>query len=128
MMVNETLRAINNGDLGQGKGAIYEAAVFDSLYKEAIDVFYYAKDTGLEIDFVICYDGKAYLVEAKSKSGNTKSAKTIMNNPNHYGKTSLLKIGDYNVGMENDIITIPHYMTFLLKRNDDLIVEDLSLK
>ena len=128
MMGNETIRAINNGDLGQGKGAIYEAAVFDSLYKEAIDVFYYAKDTGLEIDFVICYDGKAYLVEAKSKSGNTKSAKTIMNNPNHYGKTSLLKIGDYNVGMENDIITIPHYMTFLLKRNDDLIVEDLSLK
>lgn len=32
-------------------------------------------------------------------------------------KTKLLKIGDYNVGFDNGIITIPHYMVFLLGKH-----------
>lgn len=113
----ETIASINKGELGQGKGAIYEALVFDSLNKAGIDCFYFAKESGLEIDFVICYDGFAYLVEAKAKNGNTKSSKTVMKHPEHYGKTKLLKIGDYNISEEGDIITIPHYLTFILGKN-----------
>ena len=37
-----------------------------------------------------------------------------MKNNEHYGKTKLIKIGDYNVGCSEDILTIPHYLTFLL--------------
>lgn len=110
----DTVRAINEGNLGQGKGAIYEALVFDSLNKAGIDTYYFAKDTGLEVDFVISYKGFATLIEAKAKSGNAKSSKTIMSHPEHYGKTKLIKIGDYNVSEEGDIITIPHYLTFAL--------------
>lgn len=105
-----------NQEMGQSKGAIFEGAVFDCFIKSKIDCFYFAKQTGLEIDFVICYKGCSYLVEAKSKSGNTKSAKTVMSHPDHYGKTKLIKIGDYNVSESGDIITIPHYLTFLLGR------------
>jgi len=128
MYGTETIAALNQGDLGQKKGAIYEALVLDSLYKADVDAFYFAKESGLEIDFVICYNASCYLVEAKAKNGNTKSAKTVMNNKNHYGQTKLLKIGDYNVGEVGDILTIPHYMVFLLGRKKDLIVEDLSNK
>lgn len=110
----DTIIAMNKGDLGQAGGAIYEAVVFDSLYKANINTFYFAKESGLEIDFVICYDGFSCLVEVKTKSGDTKSAKTIMKNSDHYGKTKLIKIGDYNIGEEGDIITIPHYMAFIL--------------
>ena len=113
----DTIAAINSGELGQGKGAIYEALVFDSLNKADFDVYYFAKDTGLEIDFVICYDSSSYLVEAKAKTGNTKSSKTVMKNKDHYGPTKLLKIGNYNVGQHDDIITIPYYLIFLLGRN-----------
>ena len=113
----DTIGAINKGDLGQGKGAIYESLVFDALNKANIDAFYFAKESGLEIDFVICYDNYSTLVEAKAKTGNTKSSKTVMNNPNHYGKTKLIKIGDYNVSQTGDIITIPHYLTFVLGKN-----------
>lgn len=112
----DTIIAMNKGNLGQGKGAIYESLVFDSLNKAGIESFYFAKESGLEIDFVICYDGFSYLVEAKAKDGNTKSSKTVMSHPEHYGPTKLLKIGDYNVGEEGDILSIPHYMTFLLGR------------
>lgn len=110
----ETLIAINEGNLGQGKSAIYEALVFDSLNKAGIETYYFAKKSGLEIDFVISYKGFATLVEAKTKTGNTKSSKTVMKHPEHYGKTKLIKIGDYNVSEEGDITTIPHYLTFAL--------------
>ena len=108
------MAAINRGDLGQGKGAIYEALVFDSLNKAGIETYYFAKESGLKIDFVISYNGYSTLVEAKTKTGNTKSSKTVMKHPEHYGKTKLIKIGDYNVSEEGDIITIPHYLTFAL--------------
>ena len=110
----DTVASINRGELGQGKGAIYEAVVFDSLIKAGVKPYYFAKESGLEIDFVISYDGYATLVEAKAKTGNTKSSKTVMSHPEHYGKTKLIKIGDYNISKSDDIITLPHYMTFIL--------------
>lgn len=113
----ETIIAMLEGNLGQGKGAIYESIIFDSLYKANIETFYFAKNTGLEIDFVICYKGCSYLVEAKAKTGNTKASKTVMANKDHYGPTKLIKIGDYNIGETGDILTIPHYMTFLLGKS-----------
>ena len=112
----DTLIAISKGNLGQGKGAIYEALVFDSLIKSGFEPYYFAKESGLEIDFVISYQGYATLIEAKAKNGNTKSSKTVLKNKDHYGETKLIKIGDYNIGSSEDTLTIPHYMTFLLSR------------
>lgn len=114
-----TVQAMNQGDLGQGKGAIYESLVFDSFSKSGIDSFYFAKESGLEIDFVICYNGQTYLVESKSKTGNAKSSKTVMSHPEHYGKTKLLKIGDYQIGETGDVLTIPHYMMFLIGKSNN---------
>lgn len=114
----DTIAAINKGELGQAKGAIYESLVFDSLMKAGIEPFYFAKDSGLEIDFVISYNGCSTLVEAKAKTGNTKSSKTVMSHPEHYGKTKLIKIGDYNISEVGDIITIPHYLSFVLGKNN----------
>lgn len=110
----DTVAGINRGDLEQDKGAIYEAVVFESLNKAGIEPYYFAKESGLEIDFVISYKGIATLVESKAKTGNTKSSKTVMKHPEHYGKTNLIKIGDYNISKNDDIITIPHYLIFAL--------------
>lgn len=32
----------------------------------------------------------------------------------HYEKTKLIKIWDYNISEDGDIITIPHYLTVVL--------------
>ncbi len=53
----DTVAALNRGDLGQGKGAIYESLVFDSLIKAGIEPYYFAKESGLSVDFVISYEG-----------------------------------------------------------------------
>lgn len=110
----DTIPSIIKGTLGQGSGALYESAVFDSLIKADITPFYFAKESGLEIDFVISLNGHSTLIESKTKSGNVKSSKTVMSHPDHYGKTKLIKIGDYNVSRVDDIITIPHFLTFAL--------------
>ncbi|MBQ9457136.1 MAG: ATP-binding protein [Bacilli bacterium] len=121
IMVNvlgfDTIQGIMQDGLGMNKGYLYEAVVADSLYKAGLPLFYFAKTSGLEIDFVISYQGKATLIEAKATTGNTKSSKQVMNHPDHYGKTKLIKIGDYNISETADIITIPHYLTFALGKS-----------
>lgn len=112
-----TILSINRGDYSSGKGAVYEALVFDALYKNDFDIYYFSKESGLEIDFFIEYEGYSTMLEVKSQNGNAKSAKTILKNKEHYGITKLIKICDSNIGYNNDILTIPHYLTFLI-RND----------
>lgn len=113
----ETIQAINNNDLSSNKGAIYEALVFDSLYKNDVDIYYFAKESGLELDFLISYKFTSTILEVKAKSGNAKSAKTVLLHPEHYGKTTLIKIGDYNIGKSNGYLTIPHYLSFAIKKD-----------
>ena len=67
------------------------------------------------MDFVIRYQGKATLVEVKASTGNTKSTKTILKNKDKYHVDQAIKIGDYNLGREGEILTVPHYMAFLLQ-------------
>ena len=110
----DVIRGVLENKLGMNKGYLYEAIVADSLYKANIPLFYFGKESGLEVDFVVSYKSEATLIEAKASTGNVKSSKTIMKNPDHYGKTKLIKIGDYNISQEGDIITIPHYLTFAL--------------
>ena len=110
----DTIQGILQDGLGMNKGYLYEVVIADSLYKAGIPLYYFRKESGLEIDFLISYNGFATLVEAKTKTGNTKSSKQVMNHPEHYGKTKLIKIGDYNISEEGDIMTIPHYLTFVL--------------
>ena len=50
----------------------------------------------MELDFVINYIGDSTILEVKAKDGNSKSAKTVMAHPDHYGKTQLIKIKDSN--------------------------------
>ena len=69
----------------------------------------------MEIDFVIRYKGKATLIEVKASNGNTKSTKSILNNPNKYHVSQAIKLGDCNIGKVDNILTLPHYMAFLLK-------------
>ena len=114
MLEDGTTNAILSGNLGMGKGMIYEALVADALYKRGGRLFYFAKDSGLELDFVINYHGCSTILEVKAKDGNTKSAKTVMAHPEHYGKTELIRIRDSNLNVANNILTIPHYMAYLL--------------
>lgn len=61
------------------------------------------------------YKGNCTLVEVKASTGNTKSTKTILRHPEKYHVIHAIKLGDYNVGRSDQLLTLPLYMAFLLK-------------
>lgn len=102
------------GNLYGYKGAIFENLMADVFTKMGRKLYYYHKDSGLEIDFVIRYRGGATLVEVKANTGNAKSVKTILAHPEKYHVAGAIKLGDYNVGRNDKVLTLPLYMGFLL--------------
>lgn len=115
MLEDGTQIDILQGNLFGYKGAIFENLMADIFAKMGRKLYYYHKDSGLEIDFVTRYRGGATLIEVKATSGNAKSAKTILSHPEKYHVAGAIKLGDYNVGRNDRILTIPLYMGFLLR-------------
>ncbi|MCF0237212.1 MAG: ATP-binding protein [Sphaerochaetaceae bacterium] len=116
MLEDGTQLDILKGNLQVYKGAIFENLFADILSKMGRKLYYYHKDSGLEIDFIMRYKGECTLVEVKSSTGNAKSSKTILNNPDKYNVQSLIKLGGgYNIGRNNNTLTLPLYMGFLLR-------------
>lgn len=119
MLEDGTQFDILQGNLYGYKGAIFENLVADILHKMHRKLYYFRKDSGLEVDFVIRYHGECTLIEVKAKDGNTKSTRTILNHPEKYHVHQAIKLGNYNVGKRNGILTLPLYMAFLLKDYTD---------
>lgn len=114
MLEYGTQADILNGNLLGYKGAIFENLFADIFTKMGRNLYFFHKDSGLEVDFLIRYKGKCTLVEVKAATGNTKSTKTILKNHDVYHVDSAIKLGDYNVGRSDNLLTLPFYMAFLL--------------
>lgn len=112
MLEKGTAGEILSGNLGIYKGAIYENIIADAFAKMDRKLYYFHKDSGLEIDFITKYEGNITLIEVKSTTGKTKSASTILNDKN-YNINHCIKFGEYNIGFTNNILTLPYYLVFL---------------
>lgn len=117
MLEDGTQFDILQGNLFGYKGAIFENLIADIFGKMGRKLYYFHKDSGLEVDFVIRHHGVCTLVEVKAATGNTKSTKTILRHPEKYHVHHAIKLGDYNVGRNEQILTLPLYMAFLLTNN-----------
>ncbi len=114
MLDDGTQGDILQGNLWTYKGAVYENLVADILGKMGRKLYYYQKESGLEIDFVMRYKGECTLLECKANTGNAKSVKTILSHPDKYHVNEAIKLGDYNIGRSEQLLTLPLYMAFLL--------------
>ena len=81
MLEDGTQYDILQGDLNGYKSAVFENLIADIFSKMGRKLYYYHKDSGLEVDFVIRYKGEYTLVEVKAATGNAKSVKTILRHP-----------------------------------------------
>ncbi len=109
-----TAADILTGNMYIYKGAVFENLIAETFMKMGRKLYYFSRDSGLEIDFCIRYKGEVTLVEVKAVNGNAKSLKTILMNKDKYHVDNAIKIGDYNVGRVGEVLTVPHYMAFLL--------------
>lgn len=114
MLDDGTQLDILQGRLNGYKGAIYENLLADMLGKMGRKLYYFQKTDSLEIDFVMRYKGECTPVECKARTGNAKSMRTLLNHPEKYHVYNAIKLGDYNVGRDGVLLTLPLYMAFLL--------------
>ena len=111
----DELRA--NKNLGIYKGALYENFVAEAFLKQGLGLYYYKKENAtLEEDFFVRTKDVLIPVEVKANKNSSKSLNQLISNKNysdiHYG----IKLGDSNIGFENNIYTFPYFCAFLLKR------------
>ena len=119
---------ILKGNLLGYKGAIFENLMADFLCKSGQKLYYFQKDSGLELDFLVRYKGECVVLEVKARTGKTKSLRTVLKNKNVYHVNHAIKLGKYNVAREDEVLTIPLYMGFLIKDSlADAIVPDIDL-
>ena len=109
--------SILQGDLLCYNGANKENLVADILGKMGRRLYYFHKDGGVELDFLMRYKGECTPVECKATTGNAKSMRTVQNHPEKYHVTSALKLGDYNIGREAHLLTLPMYKPYSLYGN-----------
>lgn len=114
MLEDGTQFDILNGDLLGYKGAVFENLIADVFSKMGRRLYYFRKDSGLELDFVIRCRGKCVPVEVKSTDGNAKSVKTVLKHSEIYHVESAIKLADQNIGRVGAVLTIPLYLAFLL--------------
>lgn len=120
MLEDGTQYDILNGNLLSYKGAIFENLAADFLGKAGRKLYYFRKDTGLEVDFVTRLRGRCTLIECKASTGRTKSTRTILSHPEKYHVGEAIKLGDYNIGTATEgrgtITTLPLYMGFAVAK------------
>ncbi len=119
---------ILQGNLLGYKGAIFENLMADFLCKSGQKLYYFHKDSGLELDFLVRYKGECVVMEVKAKTGKAKSMTTVLKNKNVYHVNSAIKFGQYNVGREGEALTLPLYMGFLIRdRIAQTTIPDIDL-
>ena len=114
MLERGTAAKILSGDLGFYKGAIYENIIADCFSKQGRKLFYFRKESGLEIDFVENVGGELAIIEVKATTGRSKSAKTVLNNDNYDAKVCY-KLSENNIGVAGKMVTLPYYMAMFLE-------------
>ena len=122
-MLGASTRAdILQGNLGGFKGAIFENLMADTLHKKEQNLYYFQKDSGLELDFLVRMKGECVPLEVKAKTAQAKSVKTVLSHPEKYKVRHVIKFGDFNIGREGPLLTLPNYMQFLLDLEPEEIV------
>jgi predicted AAA+ superfamily ATPase len=112
MLEDGSQEDIIDGDLGIYKGAIYENIIADIFTKAGKKLYYYEKNSYLEIDFFIRRNKTATAVEVKS-ADNTKS-KSLNTVIEKEGVQRGIKLSAKNVGATDTVESFPLYMAMFL--------------
>ena len=128
-MLGPGVRAdILQGNLGGFKGAIYENLMADTLHKKEQNLYYFQKDSGMELDFLVRINGECVPLEVKARTAQAKSVKTVLNHPEKYKVKHVIKFGDFNIGRDGQLLTLPNYMQFLLNLEpEEIVLESIDV-
>lgn len=103
---------IIDGNLGIYKGAIYENIIADIFAKSGKKLYYFEKNSKVEMDFFIRYQKTVTAVEVKSaEKAASKSMTSMIQN---YGVRHGIKLTAGNVSGNDMVESLPLYMAMFL--------------
>ncbi|MCC8117668.1 MAG: ATP-binding protein [Bacteroidales bacterium] len=107
----------NNGNIRTYKGGLFENSIAEALKKAGTYTFYYKRqDSQLEEDFFLRTKSLLVPIEVKSKKGTSQSLRQLIDSP-HYPEIAWgIKLSDRNISWAGNILNLPHFCAFLLKR------------
>ena len=112
---SDDLRA--NRNLGVYKGALYESIVAEALRKSGYELYYYKRENStLEEDFFVRTRNNLVPVEVKARNGSAKSMRTLLSSDSYPDIQFGIKLSAGNVGSSDGLLTLPYFITFLLRR------------
>jgi len=117
MLEQGSQKDILEGNLGIYKGAIYENMIADIFKKLGKPLYYFEKNSTLEIDFIIRYQGKVTAVEVKSSENTKSKSLAVILNKREVHKG--IRLSTKNLGSVGKIDSIPLYMAIFLE--DELV-------
>lgn len=104
-------------NLGTWKGGLFENIIAEALVKSGYPLVYYKKDNStLEIDFFVRSQDCLVPIEVKASNNQAKSMKTAIGSACYKDIRWGVKFIDGNVGFEGNVLTLPQWSTFLLRR------------
>lgn len=105
-----------NGNMEIYSGALFESLVSSSLEKQGIKPYFYKNgDSTVELDFVVRAKNAIVAIEVKKNRGTAKSLRTVINDKN-WPISKGIKLSLNNIGYDGDILTMPYFLSFFLKR------------
>ena len=115
-LADEISTAIFLLDIGSYKGYIYENLIADQLSKNNLSLYFYQKQgNSSEVDFIIAVKSGIYGLEVKANHGKAKSLNNLVNNSSNRIKG--IKLSKNNIGLVDNILTIPYYLSFIIDSN-----------
>lgn len=114
---------VKNNELNIYNGALYESIVSESLVKQGFNLYFFKNESAtIELDFLIRKENQILPIEVKRQRGRASSLKACINNPN-ININKGIKLTHQNINHDGDYVTIPYFLSFLLKR----FIEELDI-
>ena len=107
---------INKNKFDIYNGALYESLVSEELVKQGYNLYFYKNESAtIELDFLVRKENFIIPIEVKKERGRATSLINCINNPK-INVTKGIKLTHQNINYNGDFITIPYFLTFLLRR------------
>ena len=104
-----------NRNFGVYKGALYENFIAEALVKQGYELCFYRNSAStIEIDFLIRYHDYIIPIEVKAGRDRAISLNTVLSK--YENMKFGIKFAHRNIGLVNNIITLPYFTVFLLEK------------
>jgi predicted AAA+ superfamily ATPase len=115
MLGDEIQLEILRGGIDAYNGAILESVIASMFSKLGQTLYYFEKQSKLQVDFLITIERELYAVEVKT--ADHPKSKVLASLRDNHGVPHGIRLSTHNLSVEEDVWTLPIYLAMFLERS-----------